>query len=74
MQHRFFDIVIETENGDVGLDREFVLDVPEQDMSTPVDRMEYLGTMLDMVTAASGCSVCSFRSEDLSSNFSKVCA
>jgi hypothetical protein len=63
MQHRFFDIVIETESGDVGLDREFVLEIPEYDLSTPVDRMEYLGVMMDTVTAASGCSVTSFRSE-----------
>jgi hypothetical protein len=73
MRHRFFDIVIETESGDVGLGREFVLDIPESDLSTPVDRMEYLGLMMDMITAASGCAVCSFRSEDLpSSDFSKV--
>ena len=63
MQHRFFDIVIETESGDVGLDREFVLEIPEYDLSTPVDRMEYLGVLRDTVTAASGCSVTSFRSE-----------
>ena len=63
MQHRFFDIVIETESGDVGLDREFVLEIPEYDLSTPVDRMEYLGVLMDTVTAASGCSVSSFRSE-----------
>ena len=63
MQHRFFDIVIETESGDVGLDREFVLEIPEYDLSTPVDRMEYLGVLMDTVTAASGCSVTSFRSE-----------
>jgi hypothetical protein len=63
MQHRFFDIVIETKSGDVGLDREFVLEIPEYDLSTPVDRMEYLGVMMDTVTAASGCSVTSFRSE-----------
>jgi hypothetical protein len=63
MQHRFFDIVIETESGDVGLDREFVLEIPEYDLSTPVDRMEYLGVLMDTVTAASRCSVTSFRSE-----------
>jgi hypothetical protein len=71
MQHRFFDIVIETENGEVGLDREFVLDVPEHDMSVPTERMEYVGDMLDTLVAASGCSVCSFRSE-IVENFAHV--
>ena len=71
MQHRFFDIVIETENGDVGLDKEFVLDVPEHDMSVPTERMEYLGDMLDTLVAASGYPVCSFKSE-IAENFSKV--
>lgn len=70
MQHRFFDIVVETENGDVGLDREFVLDVPDHDMTLPVERMEQVGEMLDMLVAASGQPVCSFRSEPL--NFSNV--
>lgn len=71
MQHRFFDIVIETENGEVGLDREFVLDVPEHDIDEPTERMEYLGNMLDILVEASGCSVCSFRSE-IVENFSHV--
>ena len=63
MQHRFFDIVIETDNGDVGLDREFVLEIPEYDMDQPVERMEQVGAMLDVLIAASGQPVCSFRSE-----------
>lgn len=69
MQHRFFDIVIESENGhdEIALDREFVLDIPEHDMSTPLERQEHLGTLLDTITAASGCAVCSFRSEPLTS-------
>jgi hypothetical protein len=65
MQHRFFDIVIETDNGDMGLDREFVLEIPEYDMDQPVERMEQVGLMLDVLVAASGQSVCSFRSEPI---------
>jgi hypothetical protein len=63
MQHRFFDIVIETDNGDVGLGREFVLDIPEYDMDQPVERMEQVGAMLDVLVATTGQPVCSFRSE-----------
>jgi hypothetical protein len=47
----------------VGLDREFVLEIPEYDMDQPVERMEQVGTMLDVLIAASGQPVCSFRSE-----------
>jgi len=69
MQQRFFDIVIESvENGqEVALNREFVLDIPEHDMSTPMDRLEYIGILLDSITAASGCAVCSFRNEPVES-------
>jgi hypothetical protein len=63
MQHRFYDIKIECENGaEMALDQEYILEVPEHDLSLPVDRMEYLGAMLDTVTAASGQPVISFRS------------
>lgn len=61
--HRFFDIVIENENGDMPIDNEYVLDMPEHSMETPLDRQDFLGMMLDTVTAASGLNVCSFRSE-----------
>ena len=71
MQHRFFDIIVETEDGEFSLDKEFVLDVPEHDMNIPMERMEYLGDMLDTLVAASGCAVCSFRSEVVE-NFSQV--
>ena len=69
MQHRFFDIFVESENGqdEIALDREFVLDVPEHDMSTPIERQEHIGYLLEAITAASGCAVCSFRSEPLTS-------
>ena len=61
--HRFFDIVIENEMGDMPIDNEYVLDMPEHSMETPLDRQDFLGIMLDTVTAASGLNVCSFRSE-----------
>jgi hypothetical protein len=73
MQHRFFDIVVETENGDVGLDREFTLDIPEHDTSNAMERAEYLGIMMDNLVMASGLSVCSFRSE-IVDNFPQVCS
>lgn len=72
MKHRFFDIVVETETGEIGLGSEFVLDIPEYDMDVPVERMEQVGQMLDMLVAASGQPVCSFRSEPL--EFSNVCS
>ena len=61
--HRFFDIVVENEMGDMPIDNEYVLDMPEHSMETPLDRQDFLGIMLDTVTAASGLNVCSFRSE-----------
>lgn len=70
MLHRFYDIVVETEQGDTGLNSEFVLDVPDHDMNVPVERMEQVGQMLDLLVAASGQPVCSFRSEPV--EFSNV--
>jgi hypothetical protein len=61
--HRFFDIVIENEMGDMPIDKEYVLDLPEHSMENAIDRQEFLGIMFDSVTAASGLNVCSFRSE-----------
>ena len=61
--HRFFDIVVENENGDMPIDKEYVLDLPEHSMDTPFDRLDFLAIMLDTVVAASGLNVCSFRSE-----------
>lgn len=72
MLHRFYDIVVETEQGDTGLNSEFVLDVPDHDMNVPVERMEQVGQMLDILVAASGQPVCSFRSEPV--EFSNVCS
>ena len=67
--HRFFDIVIENEDGsEMPSHREFVLELPEHDMSSAVERQEFLGIMFDTVVAASGLNVCSFRSEPVRLN------
>ena len=67
--HRFYDIVIEDENGiESKRHEEFFLELPEHDMSTPVERQEFLGIMFETVTAASGLNVCSFRSEPVRLN------
>ena len=65
MKHRFFDIVIENENGDYPVFNEYILDLPEHSMETPVDRQEFLGIMFDAVVSASGLNICSFRSEEV---------
>lgn len=61
--HRFFDIVVENESGDMPIDKEFILEVADRDMSTAMDRAEHLGDLFDAVVAASGLNVCSFSSE-----------
>lgn len=60
MKYRFYDIVAESENGEYDLNKEFSLDIPDHDMSTALDRQEYLGTMFDVLVQASGCSIASF--------------
>ena len=40
--HRFFDIVVENETGDIPIDNEYVLDLPEHSMETPFDRQDFL--------------------------------
>ena len=70
MQHRFYDIVVECGETETVLDREFVLEVPEHDQSTSIERMDYIGLLMDTITAASGQPVCSFRSEPV--EFSNV--
>jgi hypothetical protein len=63
-KYRFYDILVENEDGsEANVQNEFVLDLPKHDMSTPVERQEFLGIMCDAVTAASGMNICSFRSE-----------
>lgn len=64
MKQRFFDIVVEnSDNQEISLNQEFVLDIPEHDTSSPMERMEYNGVLLDTLISASGLNVCSFRNE-----------
>lgn len=65
MKHRFFDIMIENEDGEKPIENEYVLDLPEHSMETAVDRQEFLGIMFDTVVSASGLNVCSFSSEEV---------
>ena len=65
MKHRFFDIVVENEDGEKPIENEYVLDLPEHSMETAVDRQEFLGIMFDTVVSASGLNVCSFSSEEV---------
>lgn len=67
MLQRFYDIKVENENfEEIPLTQEYVLDVPtfSFDMETPIARQEYIGRMLDIITAASGLNVCSFSTDD----------
>lgn len=65
MLQRFYDIKVENENfEEIPLTQEYVLDVPEHDMSTPLERQEYIGSLFDIITAASGLNVCSFSTDD----------
>jgi hypothetical protein len=67
--HRFYDIVVESEDGtEMPTQREFVLELPEHDMSSALERQEFLNIMFDTVVAASGLNVCSFRSEPVRLN------
>jgi hypothetical protein len=66
MLHRFYDIKIENEKfEEIALSQEYVLDVPEHDMSTPLERQEHIGQMFDILTAASGLNVCSFSTDSV---------
>ena len=66
-KYRFYNIVAEREDGiEIPVDQEFILDLPEHDMSTPIERQEFLGIMFDTVVAASGLNVCSFSSQIVS--------
>lgn len=65
MKHRFFDIVVENENGETPILNEYILDLPEHSMDSAVDRQEFLGMMFDTVVAYSGLNVCSFSSEEV---------
>lgn len=65
MKHRFYNIVVETENGEDSIQNEYVLDLPEHSMDTAIERQEFLGIMFDSVVTASGLNVCSFKSEEV---------
>lgn len=66
MKLRFYDIKIENEQlEEVPLHQEFTLDVPEHDMSTPIERQEHIGVLFDTIVAASGLSVCSFSTQEI---------
>lgn len=65
MKYRFFDIKVENESGENEVSNEYVLDLPEHDMSTAVERQEFLEIMFDTIISASGLNVCSFRSEEV---------
>jgi|GEM_PF-5097236 len=67
MLHRFYDIKVENEKfEEIALSQEYVLDIPTfgYDMDTPMGRQEYVGRMLDIITAASGLNVCSFSTDN----------
>ena len=65
MLQRFYDIKIENENfEEIHLPQEYVLDVPDHDMSTALDRQEYLNKLFDIITSASGLNICSFSTDN----------
>jgi hypothetical protein len=67
MLHRFYDIVGERDDlTEFAVEKDYILDVPEHDMSTPIERQEYLANMFDIIVAASGHNVSSFRTEAVS--------
>lgn len=62
---RFYDIKVENEQfEEIPLTQEYVLDVPEHDMSTPLERQEHIGNLFDTIVAASGLNVCSFSTDN----------
>lgn len=65
MKHRFYNIVIETDNGEDSIQNEYVLDLPDHSMETAMDRQEFLGVMFDTIVTASGLNICSFSSEEI---------
>ena len=65
MKHRFFDIVVENEDGESKIPNEYILDLPEHNMDTAIERQEFLGFMFDTVVAYSGLNICSFSSEEV---------
>ena len=67
--HHFFDIMFEDENGiEKPADREYLINLPDHDMSSPMERQEFLSIMMDTLVATSGLNVSSFRSESVRLN------
>jgi hypothetical protein len=63
---RFYEIKVENENfEETTVNQEFTLEVPEHDMSTPLERQEHIGVLFDTIISASGLSVCSFSTQTI---------
>lgn len=62
-QYRFFDIVAENNEIEYSVDKEYILYIPTHSMDTALDRQEFIASMLDMLVAASGLNIVSFRDE-----------
>ena len=63
---RFYDIVAENDDMvEFNLEKDYILEIPEGSTDTPMERQERIGTMFDMIVAASGHNVCSFRTESM---------
>jgi hypothetical protein len=67
MKYNFYDIVAESEDGltEFAVDRNYTLEIPDHDLSTPMERQEHFGVMLDKLIEASGVSVLSFRTKEV---------
>jgi hypothetical protein len=65
MKYRFYDIMAENESGEYALNREFVLEIPDHDMSCVLERQEHTSCMFDAVVAASGCDIYSFSCDQI---------
>jgi hypothetical protein len=65
MKYRFYDIMVENNNGDYPLNKEYTLEVQDHDMSCVLERQEHTSCMFDAIIAASGCNVCSFAYDPL---------
>lgn len=68
MKYRFYDIVAERDSDfqEYAVNQEYVLDVPDHDLSTAVERQEYLGIMFETLAEASGCNISSFKCDKVS--------
>lgn len=68
MKYRFYDIVAERDSDfqEYAVNQEYVLDMPDHDLSTAVERQEYLGIMFETLTQASGYNISSFKCDEVS--------